>query len=285
MLSGNKWYKLLTTLRELSQSSLPPQVFSFGGFWSNHLHALAFASHHLKFPATGFVRGHPNQALSNTLKDALTWGMTLEFLSREDYRRRYEPQWCLMQAQQSLRARGIMVETSEIRIVPEGGSDTAALEGLALWAGQIESISPQGGTLVLPVGSGGTLAGLRRALSPDWAVIGIPVVKEGESLEHRILSLMAGKSPGPWQLWRGFEGPGFGKLTPSLSEAILALEARCHVPLDPVYTGKMMLAVDAGFESGRLTGPVWVLHTGGLQGRRGFGWPEYGEIQPTIGYS
>lgn len=144
-LSGNKWYKLLPVLRSIATCPVPPQVFSFGGFWSNHLHALAFASDQLGFSLTGFIRGHPDQAWSDTLRDAVGWGMTPIFLSREDYRRRHDPDWCLARARASLEVLGVAPREQTIRIIPEGGSDESALSGLALWAEQIEGISPGAG--------------------------------------------------------------------------------------------------------------------------------------------
>ena len=55
---------------------------------------------------------------------------------------------------------------------------------------------------------------------------------------------------------------------------MLAFEAIHGIELDPVYTGKMLLAIHQLRACGDWDGdaPVLAIHTGGLQGRRGYSW-------------
>jgi 1-aminocyclopropane-1-carboxylate deaminase len=283
--SGNKWYKLYATVQAVRQTAKPSYVFSFGGQWSNHLHALAAAGREFNFQVVGFVRGSPAQSLTLTLQDALAWGMQLAFVTRSDYRCRHDSAWRHAQATHWLASHGIDPVGATIRVLPEGGSDAQALPGLQLWAQQIRAAAGSMDTLIVPVGSGATLAGLRLGLSPECRVVGIPVVRDVKGITERINALLAGQATGPWELWEGYEGAGFGKLSAQMEKDILDLEAQWQVPLDPVYTGKLALAVLQRRKSGQLPGrDIVLLHTGGLQGRRGFNWPREREIIPAIRY-
>ena len=55
---------------------------------------------------------------------------------------------------------------------------------------------------------------------------------------------------------------------------MLAFEAVHGVPLEPVYTGKMLYAIHQLCSSGQwdCDTPLLAIHTGGLQGRRGYSW-------------
>jgi 1-aminocyclopropane-1-carboxylate deaminase len=65
---------------------------------------------------------------------------------------------------------------------------------------------------------------------------------------------------------------GFAKVDPVLLDFIERTEQTCGVPLEPLYTGKALLALKQQIEAGRFTPGTRLifLHTGGLQGRRGF---------------
>ena len=65
---------------------------------------------------------------------------------------------------------------------------------------------------------------------------------------------------------------GFAKVDPLLLDFIEQTEKACGLPLEPLYTGKALLALKQQIEAGRFRPGTRLIfiHTGGLQGRRGF---------------
>ena len=65
---------------------------------------------------------------------------------------------------------------------------------------------------------------------------------------------------------------GFARIDPLLLEFIERTEQASGIPLEPLYTGKALLALKQHVEAGRFARGTRLIfiHTGGLQGRRGF---------------
>ncbi|WP_245879606.1 1-aminocyclopropane-1-carboxylate deaminase/D-cysteine desulfhydrase [Zobellella endophytica] len=256
-ISGNKWRKLKYVLRQ-AVSEQASGLLSFGGAWSNHLHALAAAGQTLELPTLGVVRGEPEYADNPTLADARHWGMTLAFVDRRQYRRRQEPDWLAALAQRH----------PGYRLIPEGGSCALALPGVAeLW----RELAPAD-ALILPVASGGTLAGLLSARPADTRIIGYAVLKGDGWLAETVSGLYppAARDPG-WRLRLGYHGGGYAKCSADDRQRIARLASELAVPLEPVYSGKAMLGLFRDIEAGYYPAGsrLIFLHTGGLQGVRG----------------
>lgn len=252
LISGNKWRKLKYPLAA-AQASGCPGVLSFGGPHSNHLSALASACARFGLASHGVVRGH--QQLTPTVEHCQRQGMTLSFVSREQYRLRHDSPWLAAWQQ---RFAGWLV-------LPEGGSAPAALAGVAELVAELSDPFDE---IWTAVGSGGTLAGLVVGAEGRGEIVGVMAVKD-PSLEGRIEALLAeaGCPHRNYRLVRGFEGPGFGKFTQEMATKMQALEAMLTIPLEPIYTGKLLLAFWQQLEAGLLDGKhIVLLHTGGLQG-------------------
>lgn len=283
LVSGNKWFKLQGHLKALEQNP-DAWVASPGGPWSNHLHALGAACHRLNRRFVAIVRGPEPDDLSPTLIDLKQWGAHLVFVSRQAFRQRYDNGWVEEMAIEALKAEGLWDEAPVFGI-PEGGSSELAFEGLAAWSRQMVAAFPKPDVVVLPVGSGGTLAGLRKALPRSCRVEGILAVRDELSIRERVNRWLQSAEDGPWELISGHEGPGFGRLSAVQCERIPELEESLGCPLDPVYTGKMMLAFLQRWREGYYRDQrVLLVHTGGLQGRRSTGWPEHQEFPARFGY-
>ncbi|GAA0687258.1 pyridoxal-phosphate dependent enzyme [Marinobacterium maritimum] len=239
-------------------------LLSFGGAWSNHLHALAYAGYRLGIKTIGIVRGESEYAANAMLSDAAGWGMELHFVTREEYRRRHEVQY-----QQSLQSC-----YGRVRVIPEGGSNAAAVRSVgAIW-GLPALIGGDFDYLVTAVGTGGTLAGLIAGRPAGKHVIGVPVLKYDQRLVGDIESLLESVGfcdAGGWSLLPGGHQGGYARLTPELARTLLEVERRFELPLDPVYTGKAFMAMIRRVMQGGIPAGshVILLHTGGLQGRRG----------------
>ncbi|WP_419535545.1 1-aminocyclopropane-1-carboxylate deaminase/D-cysteine desulfhydrase [Endozoicomonas sp.] len=269
-ISGNKWYKLkhnLIAAKEQGKSV----ILSFGGAWSNHIHALAAAGHRFGMPTIGIIRGEPGESLSATLSDVTNWGMKIHYLSRSDYRRKNEASFLdQLISQLGLSAR-------DVHVVPEGGSNSLGVQGCQeiLRAGGITSGSYD--EVWLACGTGATLAGVALTASeemPGTHIKGVAVLRGGGFLrsavdENTIQPL------DNWTLLTDYHHGGYARTTNELLSFIKSFEMETSIPLDPVYTGKVMfairhsLAVNQGNDLPRKVRRLLMVHTGGLQGRRG----------------
>lgn len=263
IISGNKWRKLKYNLRHVQQTKNISGVLSFGGSYSNHIHALAFACYQQKIPCIGIIRGEEHYANNFTLTWARHWGMKLHFVDRQTYRRRHNPDY-LLQLQQ---------EFPNYFIVPEGGSNKWAISGVAAIISELNQ-QTNFDTLITPTGSGGTLAGL---IAGDYSasghlhkLLGIAVLKEADYLVADILKLLpaSAKHHNNWQLLTDFHRGGYAKFSPCDAARILEFNQITGVHFEPIYSGKMILAFLDLLAQGYFAKDerIVLLHTGGMQG-------------------
>jgi len=260
IVSGNKWRKLKYNLETIVDKKIQ-QVISFGGAWSNHLHALGWCCKQLEIDLIVFVRGEATDTPSAMIQDLIDWGVTIKWLNRKQYRQKSDPDWLSYLA----------TEYPQAEIIPEGGSNSLALKGIAELAEEVKKEVGKIDYICAAVGSGGTLAGLIDQFSTtDTKLIGIPVLKSGDSLQLQIESLIQSESNN-WQLLHGYELGGYAKYDQSLADFIVGFQQQNKILLEPIYTAKLMRAVEDlnqkhFFHEGST---VVVLHSGGLQGLRG----------------
>ncbi|EUB85392.1 1-aminocyclopropane-1-carboxylate deaminase/D-cysteine desulfhydrase [Pseudomonas sp. GM30] len=265
LISGNKWFKLIEHLKAADRAGAQG-IISLGGAHSNHLHALAAAGKRLGFETVGLLRGHPQQ--TPTVTDLQAFGMHLHWLGYGGYRARHEPGfWEPWQAQYP-----------NLHAVPEGGGGLAGALGCKVLKQQVSSqLSTLGWSDYhgwwLACGTGTTLAGLVLAEAGAHPVYGALAVPEDHGVAPQVEAIMqeAGVAAAGYELLDASRG-GFAKVDEQLLEFIEITQRRSGIPLEPLYTGKALLALKEriearGFESG--TRLIFV-HTGGLQGRRGF---------------
>ncbi len=259
---GNKWYKLRYNLQGLQPGE---RILSFGGAWSNHLHALAAVGAELGLETHAVVRGERPETLSDTLQDALDMGMVLHFVSRGEYRRRHDADY---QA-------GWQARLAPCRLVPEGGANLAGARGCQ------EILSPtllaDTDLVALACGTGTTLAGIAAALEAPRRALGVSVLRGDGGMRERVKHLLAQLGAGArdnWRVEQRFHGGGYARVAPELRDFMLEFEQRQGFALDPVYTGKLFYALYRLRASGELAPGtrILALHSGGLQGRRGFDW-------------
>jgi 1-aminocyclopropane-1-carboxylate deaminase len=263
---GNKSFKLRDYLAA-AKCLAAPRLVSFGGVWSNHLHALAALGHHHQIETVGIVRAHETEQESAMLTDAKRWGMRVVHVSRQEYRQRNDAGYL-----QRLNER-----FAPCLLIPEGGSSLTGARGCGAIAELIQRNASPTTRIVLPVGTGTTLAGLAASLDDSYDVLGISALKGATDLEQRVQALLVGLTTGRharWSILHDFHCGGFARVNPPLREFILAFESVHGVQLDPVYTGKMLFAIHQLRERGVLGADTALLaiHTGGLQGRRGYPW-------------
>ena len=261
-ISGNKWFKLKYHLAEAEARGIKT-IISFGGVWSNHIHALAAAGKQFGFNTIGVIRGEQPEKPSAMLQDVEGWGMKLLYVSRSDYRKRHQPGY----HQELLET--LSLTESNACIVPEGGSGELGVKGCEeiLNAGKVDPSDYD--QIWLAAGTGATAAGIIRSVHNKCHVRVVPVLKGAGFIEKDIKQYLD-DSLKNWSLDLEAHCGGYGKVTPELLEFMHNVELSTSVPFDHVYTGKMLLAFRNSVEAGELKrNNILLLHTGGLQGKRG----------------
>lgn len=266
-LSGNKFYKLFFNLRAAREQGFT-RLLSFGGAYSNHLHALAAAGHRYGFNTLGVVRGERPAQLSPTLGDAEAWGMQLVFISRADYQHKSEPE---LLAELQSRYGGFY-------LIPEGGANLAGARGMQLLGHALEQQLKGDYTAVcMACGTGTSVAGLAAGIDSTKLALGFSVLKGegglGDVISTTYRQLCASNTTANWRLISGFHAGGYGKKHPEyLTQFWQSFERTSGIPLDPVYTLKLFWGIDSLARQGYWPpgSRIVAIHSGGLQGRRGF---------------
>lgn len=255
-ISGNKWFKLKYNLEE-AEKQKKSTILTFGGAWSNHIAATAAACNLQGFKSIGIIRGE--QLLTPTLVEAKAKGMQPHFISREAYRRKDDEGFI----------RQLVHEFDDPYIIPEGGDNALGIKGCKeILAGVNQH---EFSHLCCAVGTGTTLAGLIEIADPGIRIIGFPALKNAKYLIDKIRGdLSKNNESKSWQLNMDYHFGGFAKATPALTIFIHHFYDQYHIPLDFIYTGKMMygtmdLVKNNYFPSGSR---ILAIHTGGLQGNR-----------------
>lgn len=254
VVSGNKWWKLRDNLEAASQSP-SRTILTFGGAFSNHLYAVAGAGKQCGLATVGVVRGEETLPLNATLAYAKSCGMHLHYVERFSYK----------QKESAAFVDALREKFGDFYMIPEGGTNVLAVQAVRDFARVIGDIEFD--VLCLPVGTGGTMAGLVGGLSRG-NVIGFSSLKGEGNLEDVIRGWLPLTVATTWQLNRDYHFGGYGKYTPALLDFIRQFKYEHNVPLEQVYTGKMCYGVfdliGKGFFARGTT--ILMLHTGGLQG-------------------
>lgn len=257
VVSGNKLYKLQPAIESALRTGRRTLI-SVGGRYSNHLHALAWASRAAGLESVGVVLGYPAQALTPTLIDCQNWGMRLHFVDRQAYQARYDDAFW---------HKWLALYPNALRL-NEGGWSPEGIAGSALWW---QGIAADTQRVICAVGSGCTLAGLAIHAPAGIQVIGVPVFRDADNYRDLHAKLAGLALPlTDYQLWTDFAGPGFGKLSPAQRDFSRTFTEASGIALDPVYTAKAFyaLAEQLAIESDLGGQKIAILHTGGLQGCR-----------------
>jgi 1-aminocyclopropane-1-carboxylate deaminase len=266
---GNKWHKLKFNLDEAIKQK-KEALLTFGGAHSNHIAATAAAAKQSGLKSIGFIRGEElasnPEKWSPTLKLAQRNGMTLHFVSRMDYREKNLP----------ATVQKLQLEFPQAYIIPEGGSNTLAVQGFKSLMDDIEIQCPDWTHLYTAVGTGATLAGLVSFAKAklNRTISGVSVLKNGGYLipiiEQWTRQISDQNSVNHWQLLTEYHAGGYAKKTPELIQRISDFEKEFKIDLEPIYTGKMVSAFYEDLQNNLIKSgsKIILLHTGGLQGRR-----------------
>ena len=256
VVSGNKWFKLQFYVRD-AMAAGKTTLATFGGPYSNHIIATAKYSASMGLNTVGFIRGEKPTTLSPTLTDAIQHGMTLHFVSREDFEQRekiieknQDPNWAW---------------------VPEGGYGITGAEGAKSMLTIKDSSSYD--TIICAVGTGTMMAGLIKAAAPHQKVIGLSVLKNNISIDAAIKALLTKEEANKnFEMIHDYHFGGYAKHKPALIDFMNECYKKMELPLDFVYTAKLMYGVRDLATKGKFepSSKILVIHSGGLQGNRSF---------------
>jgi 1-aminocyclopropane-1-carboxylate deaminase len=253
IVSGNKWFKLRYYIED-SMAHNASTIASFGGPYSNHLVALAFAAKENNLKSIGYVRATKEDALTPSLEEAIAYGMQLEFMGRTHF--------------QAIKNDLLKANNKEnaVYFIDEGGYGELGAKGAATI---LNEHCKDYTTIIAAVGTGTMLAGLIQAAAPHQNIIGIPILKNEASIETEIKNLLK-DSTKPFSLLHGFHQGGYAKTNPVLIAFMNQLWETEKIPSDIVYTGKLLYAVDSLIKENYFKegSKILVIHSGGLQGNR-----------------
>lgn len=251
--SGNKYRKLKYNLIEARDSGFKT-LLTFGGAHSNHIAATAAAGKMLGFNTIGVIRGEELQneeLFGPTLQFAAEQGMLFKFVSRSYYRNKTTRNF----------VESLKNEFGNVFVIPEGGTNRQAVKGCEEI---LENTESSFDFICCPVGTGGTIAGLINCSQPSQQVLGFPALKG--SFLHKDISRFVRQTN--WKLINDYHFGGYAKINEELVSFINKFNHWYRVPLDPIYTGKMMYGIldMINYEFFPKGSKILAIHTGGLQG-------------------
>ena len=261
LISGNKYRKLKYNLMEAKAKGAHTPL-SFGGAYSNHISALAYAGKKYDFQTIGVIRGDElgtclEETLINnpTLKFAHENGMRFKFISRAQYRNKDGTHFTA----------DLRDEFGDFFLIPEGGTNSFAVKGCE----EILTARDRDYDFIcVSVGTGGTMSGLINSAFEGQKILGFPSLK-GDFLQDEIRKHVTRKNN--WALINDYHFGGYAKINKNLISFINEFYQQTTIPLDPVYTGKMMFGIMELIKKNyfKRNSKILAVHTGGLQGIAG----------------
>jgi len=260
-IQGNKWRKLKYNLIDASTRNLDT-LLTFGGAFSNHVHATAAAGHLLGFKTIAIIRGEESLPLNPTLQDATDWGMKINYICRSQYREKSSAEFIKQLKQQY----------GDFFLIPEGGSNSNALTGCEELTKELDEDYD---FVCAACGTGATLAGIIRGLNNRSKTLGFSILKGDDYIEQEINNFLGNANTSRqfnWAINTDYHFGGYAKTNRQLNSFIMEFYSKYNIQLEPVYTGKMFYGLFDLIKQDYFEAETKILaiHTGGLQGLRGF---------------
>ena len=257
IISGNKFRKLKYNIQEAKKLG-HTTLLTFGGAFSNHILAVAGAGAEFGFKTIGIIRGEEleNKIAENpTLAKAQELGMQFHFVSRTTYRDKEEKMF----------VNHLQEMFGDFYLIPEGGTNELAIKGCE------EILTNTDKTyfthVACAVGTGGTISGLINSSGQNQQIIGFSSLK-GAFLSDVIRNFVEKTN---WNINDSYHFGGYGKVNDELIQFLNSFYSQTNIPLDPVYTGKMVFGVLDLIAKNYFSpnSKILMIHTGGLQGIKG----------------
>lgn len=266
--SGNKWRKLKYYLEDFKKSG-KSSILTFGGAFSNHLAATAAIGRILGIPTRAIVRGEEVES-NPTLDFCRRNKMEIEAISRKKYDIKDDPEFL----------EAMRINLPDVYIIPEGGKGAHGVMGCTEI---LDDVDKDFDHICCAAGTATTLTGLM-ASGYSSNFIGFPAVRANGFLEkavnrqlfdfHQSFSTKETEQKvvnGDLTVEEKYHFGGYGKMKPELVQFMNRFYAEYGIPLDPVYTSKMMFGIlemirESHFAKGD---KILAIHSGGLQGIKG----------------
>ena len=249
--SGNKWYKLKYYLQNAKQLK-KEIIVTFGGAFSNHIIATAFACKVSGFKSIGIIRGEESLTLSETLKHAKQMGMELHFVSRKEY----------------LFKDTIAKQFPQAFIIPEGGAGELGIQGAA---SILENIKINKYDYIIgAIGTGTMISGILKA-THQQKIIGINMLKGFEAIKNTITYWVGEDTvSNRLEVYNDYHFGGYAKHPTPLIAFMNYLWQREEIPTDIVYTSKLFYAAHDLLKKNYFPkkSNILIIHSGGLQGNQ-----------------
>ncbi|APQ16701.1 1-aminocyclopropane-1-carboxylate deaminase/D-cysteine desulfhydrase [Maribacter hydrothermalis] len=252
-ISGNKYRKLKYNIVDAKENR-HTTILTFGGAFSNHIAATAYAAKENGLHSIGIIRGEELQNFlmeNETLQKANNDGMRFKFISRSHYRRKEEVEFL----------EDLKKEFGDFYLIPEGGTNDLAIKGCEEI---ITDLDKQFDIVCSSVGTGGTVSGLINSSFEHQKILGFSSLK-GDFLKKEIEGF---SNNSRWNLILDYHFGGYAKITSELVQFINYFKKQTNIPLDPIYTGKMIFGLYDMVQRNTFAPRTKILaiHTGGLQG-------------------
>lgn len=257
LIQGNKFRKLkynLLKAKEMQKDTL----LTFGGAYSNHIHATAAAGKVFGFKTIGIIRGDElaNKPLNPTLREAQEMGMELKFIKREEYR----------EMTQNNSFDEVQALEPQAYLLPEGGTNALAVKGCEEI---LYNATKSYDYITVPIGTAGTMSGIMNAAGSHQKILGFSALKNSDFLRKTINSYTSNEH---YEIINAYHFGGYAKFTDDLIKFVNNFNAKTQIPIEPIYTGKMFYGLFDLVENHYFSqnSKILAIHTGGLQGIKGF---------------
>ena len=251
VVSGNKWFKLKYYLQYAKHNEYTT-IGTFGGAFSNHIVAIAYAGNKTGLKSIGIVRGEKPATLSHTLQTAQQYGMNLQFINRQAYGDKD----------------AIKKNFKNVYWIPEGGYGNLGAEG----AREILSFCKEQENythVVCAVGTGTMMSGIIQSVKSNQTAIGISIMKGNYALVEKVKTLLTSADENKlYKLIHDYHFGGYAKYSPELIQFMNNTWQQYKLPTDIVYTSKTFYAVQQMIINNTIPkgSNVLMIHSGGLQG-------------------
>jgi 1-aminocyclopropane-1-carboxylate deaminase len=254
--SGNKFRKLKYNLLQ-AKTKNKDTLLTFGGAFSNHIAAVAAAGKEQGFKTIGIIRGEEliNGFGDNpTLNFAAECGMQFDFIARDEYSKKTEQNFISQ----------LNAKWGDFYLIPEGGTNAFAIKGCEEILTQEDGIFDY---VACAIGTGGTILGIINSAFRYQKILGFPALK-ADFLQDEIRNFVQNEN---WELITEYHFGGYAKVNDELIAFINWFFEQTQIPLDPVYTGKMVFGVFDLINKNYFpeNSKILLIHTGGLQGIHG----------------
>ncbi len=223
---GNKWRKLKYVIEEIKSQNIK-KVLTFGGAYSNHLVAVAEVCNFLNIEAFAFLRGNEERPENHYEKYCAEKGMKLMKVSREDFKNKEKL------------IRDFSIQHFDFFTIPEGGNHELALKGCSEI---LDELSLEYDYIISSLGTGTTMEGLVKGVIErkiKTKVLGISSLKNNFELDQRLE-----KYPKDYyEVFHHYHRGKYGKIDDELICEIKEVSKETGILLEPIYTGKMILAL------------------------------------------